>query len=99
LRFHQPIKVSPAYADVINHWEVIMIEIRNVPSPLTHIDPAPKPATRSEPAEIPASKVRNTDVPVIERRRNPDRRRRGKNGPIDRRTGADRRRRTVDISV
>jgi len=78
-----------------------MIDIRSVPAPLTQIDPAPKPASRNQPDAVPVTSTNTPEKPLIERRRNPDRRgeRRGGSGPIDRRTGADRRRRTVDISV
>lgn len=77
-----------------------MIDIRSIPPPLTRIDQAPKPVSRTEPEGMPASHVNAEAKPQVERRRNPDRRggRKGK-GPMDRRTGADRRRHTVDISV
>jgi len=77
-----------------------MIDIRNIPAPLTRIDPAPKPISRSEPEAMPSARVNTDAKPGVERRRNPDRRgRRVGKGPMDRRTGADRRRHTVDISV
>lgn len=76
-----------------------MIDIRNIPPPLTQVERAPKPAARNEPSDMPATRAQ-TEALKIERRRNPDRRRRrGDQGPMDQRTGADRRRRTVDISV
>jgi hypothetical protein len=76
------------------------IDVRNIPAiPITQLDRAPKPASRAEPESMPASKL-GTESPAIERRRNPDRRRRrnGK-GPMDRRLGAERRRNAVDIEV
>ena len=77
-----------------------MTDIRSIPAPLTRIDPAPKPISRSEPESMPTQPTNNATKPGVERRRNPDRRgRRGQQGPMDRRTGADRRRHTVDISV
>lgn len=77
-----------------------MTEIRSTPAPLTRIDPAPKPISRSEPESMPVTPAHSSAKSGVERRRNPDRRgRRGNQGPMDRRTGADRRRHTVDISV
>lgn len=75
-----------------------MIEIRRVPPPATQIDPAPKNTPRSNPADVAIDKARDPTAPVVERRKNPDRRRsRGDTG-YDRRTG-DRRRRNIDISI
>jgi hypothetical protein len=48
---------------------------------------------------MPAAKVA-FEAPLVERRRNPERRRRRNgSGPIDRRLGAERRRSAVDIEV
>lgn len=77
-----------------------MIDIRNISPPaITQVDRAPRPVTRADPEAMPQSKLRS-DAPRPERRRNPDRRNRGRDkDPIDRRLGADRRRRAVDIKV
>ncbi len=76
-----------------------MIEIHRVPSPATKIDPAPKTTPRTNPADVAIDKTRDATAPLVERRKNPDRRRQRGDSAIDRRIGADRRRRTVDISV
>lgn len=76
-----------------------MIDVRNIPPVSgTKLDRAPKPASRAEPEDVPSSRV-GVDAPRVERRRNPDRRRQRGRGAIDRRVGADRRRRSVDIEV
>jgi|GEM_PF-1096421 hypothetical protein len=76
-----------------------MIDIRSI-SPLsaTQLDRAPKTASRAEPEDVPTTKL-GVEAPHPERRRNPDRRRRRAKETIDRRLGADRRRRSVDIEV
>jgi hypothetical protein len=76
-----------------------MIDIRNIPPPATRLDPAPQPVSRAEPGATRPDKLRG-QAPRVERRRNPDRRsRRPGKGPMDRRTGADRRRNSVNIEV
>lgn len=76
-----------------------MIDIRNISPPaITQLDRAPKPTSRAEPRDMPSSKLRS-EAPVVERRRNPERRRRRGKGAIDRRLGAERRRNAVDIEV
>jgi hypothetical protein len=76
-----------------------MIDVRNIPPvSVTQLDRAPKPVSRAEPEDIPSSKL-GLDAPRNERRRNPDRRRQRAKESIDRRLGAERRRRSVDIEV
>jgi hypothetical protein len=77
-----------------------MIEIRNLypTTAITQMDPAPKPASRNEPRDTPATKARAKFVQQ-ERRNNPDRRKRRAKERLDQRTGADRRRHTLDIEV
>jgi hypothetical protein len=76
-----------------------MIEIRNVyPPAITQLDRAPKPASRSEARDVPTSKVR-AKTTTEDRRNNPDRRQRRGKERLDQRTGADRRRNTLDIKV
>lgn len=76
------------------------IDIHRIPSlPITQLDRAPKPASRVEPESVPANKLEG-NAPGVERRRDPERRRRGRGkDPIDRRLGAERRRGSVDIEV
>ncbi len=70
------------------------------PAPATKTDPAPKTTPRANPGAISTDKTAVDAEPVIERRRNPDRRRRSRNGRVmDQRLGADRRKRTIDISI
>lgn len=76
-----------------------MIDVRSIsPVAVTQVDRAPKPASRAEPEDIPSDKIR-ANAPPTERRRNPDRRRQRGKGAVDRRIGADRRRRAIDIEV
>ena len=75
-----------------------MIEIRRVPSPATQIDPAPKNTPRTNPGDVAIDKARDPAAPVVERRKNPDRRRNRGDAGYDRRTG-DRRRRNIDIII
>jgi hypothetical protein len=76
------------------------IDLRSIPAiPITQLDRAPKPASRVEPESMPASKL-NSEAPKVERRRDPERRRRRRGqSPMDRRLGAERRRGSVDIEV
>lgn len=76
------------------------IDIHRIPSlPITQLDRAPKPASRVEPESMPADKP-EANAPSVERRRDPERRRRGRGkDPLDRRLGAERRRRSIDIEV
>lgn len=76
-----------------------MIEIRRVPSPATHIDPAPKTTPRTNPGDVAIDKARDPATPVVERRKNPERRRNRGDANYDRRVGTERRRRSVDISI
>lgn len=77
-----------------------MIEIRNVyPPAITQLDRAPKPSSRSEARDVPSSKVRAKVATPEDRRNNPDRRQRRGKERLDQRTGADRRRNTLDIKV
>lgn len=70
------------------------------PAPATKTDPAPKTTPRANPGAISTDKTTADVEPVSERRRNPDRRRRSRNGRVmDQRLGADRRKRTIDISI
>lgn len=70
------------------------------PAPATKTDPAPKTTPRANPGAISTDKIAVDAEPVIERRRNPDRRRHSRNGRVmDQRLGADRRKRTIDISI
>ena len=69
------------------------------PVPATKLDPAPKTTRRNNPGAIATDKTLVDVEPVAERRRNPDRRRDRDQRRMDRRLGADRRKRTVDISV
>lgn len=76
-----------------------MIDVRSIPPlTVTQVDRAPKPASRTEPQDVPSSKI-GMEAPRTERRRNPDRRRQRAKESIDRRLGAERRRRSVDIEV
>jgi hypothetical protein len=75
-----------------------MIEIRRVPPPVTQIDPAPKTTPRTNPSDVAIDKARDQSAPILERRKNPDRRRNRGDAGYDRRTG-DRRRRSIDISI
>lgn len=76
------------------------IDIHRIPSlPITQLDRAPKPASRVEPESMPTDKLAD-NAPGVERRRDPERRRRGRQkDPIDRRLGAERRRRSIDVEV
>lgn len=75
------------------------IDIRNIPAiPITQLDRAPKPASRVEPESVPTSKL-NSEAPTVERRRDPERRRRRGRSPMDRRLGTERRRGSIDIEV
>jgi hypothetical protein len=76
------------------------IEIQRIPPlPITQLDRAPKPASRVEPESIPAKKL-EAYMPPVERRRDPERRRRRRaKDPLDRRLGAERRRNSIDIEV
>lgn len=77
------------------------IDIQRIPAalPITQLDRAPKPASRVEPESMPATKL-DTNAPGVERRRDPERRRRRRSkDPLDRRLGAERRRRSIDIEV
>lgn len=70
------------------------------PAPATKTDPAPKTTPRANPGAISTDKTAVEAEPVNERRRNPERRRRSREGRVmDQRLGAERRKRTVDISV
>ncbi len=70
------------------------------PLPATKVDAAPKTTPREMPDQVTLDKVRVDAEPVAERRRNPDRRRRSREERLmDRRLGAERRKRMVDISV
>lgn len=75
------------------------IDIHRIPSlPITQLDRAPKPASRVEPESMPAAKL-DANAPSVERRRDPERRRRRRKDPFDRRLGAERRRNSIDIEV
>jgi hypothetical protein len=71
-----------------------------LPAPATKTDAAPKTSPRADPgSSISTDKAAVDAEPVAERRRNPERRR-SRNGRImDQRLGAERRKRTVDISI
>lgn len=77
------------------------MEIRPLPPPITHIDKPPKSSPRSDPADVVVDRPRDSVEEGPERRRNPDRRRRGRgNGAVvERRISGNRRRRSVDITV
>ena len=71
-----------------------------VSSPATKTDKAPKTTPRQNPGALSTDKVAVDAEPVNERRRNPERRREPRDGRVmDRRLGAERRKRSVDISV
>ena len=76
-----------------------MVEIRRIPPPLTQVDPAPKTTPRNNPGEVAVDRTRDPTTPQVERRQNPDRRRKRDGSAFDRRTSSDRRRRSVDIKI
>lgn len=78
-----------------------MVSINPItPSPATKTDPAPKTTPRQNPGSVSTDKIAVDAEPVNERRRNPERRRQPRDGRVmDRRLGAERRKRSVDISV
>ena len=75
------------------------------PLPATKVDKAPQTSSRKNPAATVSTDKTLADVdPVLERRRDPERRRRPRGGQaedrvMDQRLGAERRKRSVDISV
>ena len=76
-----------------------MVDISKInPVSVTKLDRAPKPTSRAEPRDMPVSKA-GTESPKVERRRNPERRRRRGKNAIDLRLSAERRRNAIDIEV
>ena len=79
-----------------------MVTINPVsPLPATKVDKAPQTSSRKNPGATLSTDKTLADVePVIERRRDPERRRRSREGRVmDQRLGAERRKRSVDISI
>lgn len=69
------------------------------PLPATKIDKAPKTSPRTNPGALGIDRTQADVDPVVERRRDPERRRGRKERIMDQRLGTERRKRSVDISI
>ena len=77
-----------------------MNEIRNIGIPHARVLPAGRKERATHRASEPAQSVASTPPTVMDRRRNPDRRRSGRNkAVVERRTSSDRRTPRIDIDV
>lgn len=69
------------------------------PQTATKLDKAPKTSPRANPGALDIDKTPVDAAPVVERRRDPERRRSRKERIMDQRLGTERRKRSVDISI